>query len=171
MRRDRRSLFVLAIAVATLGTATWLELRRESASIETLTTLDTSAVAHIEIRCSAVCRSRRFERVSGAWRMLEPYAAPADGVAVARLLAIAHAPVRTRLDAAAVDPVKRGLAPAQVTLVLDGTTILIGDEDPIEHDRYVRIGDALLRVPDRFGARLYESPESELEDRPAAPDH
>ena len=40
----------------------------------------------------------------------------------------------------------------------------IGGEDPIDHDRYVRIGDEVLRVPDRFSARLLESPESELLD-------
>ena len=69
---------------------------------------------------------------------------------------------------AGYDAAKLGLDPPQITVVADATRIDIGGEDPIDHDRYVRIGDELLRVPDRFSARLLESPESELLDPKAA---
>ena len=75
-----------------------------------------------------------------------------------------RASVRTRAKLADYDAAKLGLEPPQFTVVANDTRIDIGGEDPIDHDRYVRIGDELLRVPDRFSARLLEAPESELLD-------
>ena len=168
MRRTTRSILFLGLAAAALGTAVWLELGRErQLAPQPLTTLDPATVRRIEIRCHD-CRTRRFERDAGGWRMLEPYAQPANADAVARLLSVVHAPVRTRAPLREYDPAKLGLAPAQFTLTFDEVTIEIGNEDPIEHDRYVHVGDELLRVPDRFSARLLEAPESELADPKSA---
>ena len=161
-------MLLLAAAVAALGAAVYAELAREQAlAPQPLTVLDPSTVQRIEIRCSA-CQTRRFEHAGDGWRMLEPYTKPANTEAVARLLAVVRAPVRTRAPLADYDAAKLGLAPPQFTLRYDDVTIEIGNEDPIEHDRYVRIGNELLRVPDRFSARLLESPESELAEPMAA---
>jgi hypothetical protein len=168
MRKSTRSILLLGSAVMLLGAGVWLELVRERALMpQALTALDPARVQHVEIRCTD-CQTRRFERDGTGWRMLEPYAQPANAEAVARLLAVVRAPVRTRAKLADYDPAKLGLAPAQFTLRFDQITIEIGNEDPIEHDRYVHIGDELLRVPDRFSARLLEAPESELADPKAA---
>lgn len=168
MRRSTRSILFLGAAVALLGTGVWIELERERAlAPQPLTPLDPAGVQRIEIRCRE-CQTRRFERDSAGWRMLEPYAQAANADAVARLLAVVRAPVRTRAKLAEYDLAKLGLLPAQFTLTYDQVTIEIGNQDPIEHDRYVHVGDELLRVPDRFSARLLESPESELADPNAA---
>ena len=168
MRKSTRNVLLLAVAVAALGGAVYAELARErTLAAQPLTTLDPAGVRHLEIRCRD-CQTRRFERDASGWRMLEPYARPANAESIAHLLAVASAPVRTRAKLADYDAAKLGLAPPQFTLTLDGITIEIGGEDPIEHDRYVRLGDELLRVPDRFSARLLESPESELANPKAA---
>ena len=168
MRKSTRNVLLLAIAVAALGAAVYAELARERAlAAQPLTALDPAGVRHVEIRCRD-CQTRRFERDGAGWRMLEPYTQPANADSVARLLAVVRAPVRTRAKFADYDPAKLGLAPPQFTLTFDQVTIDIGGEDPIEHDRYVRLGDELLRVPDRFSARLLEAPESELADPKAA---
>jgi hypothetical protein len=168
MRKSTRNILLLAVGVAVLGGAVYAELVRErSFAAQPLTTLDPAGVQRIEIRCRD-CQTRRFERDGTGWRMLEPYAQPAKADSVARLLAVVQAPVRTRAKLADYDPAKLGLAPPQFTLTFDQTIIEIGGEDPIEHDRYVCLGDELLRVPDRFSARLLESPESELVDPKAA---
>ncbi|MDR3390057.1 MAG: DUF4340 domain-containing protein [Rudaea sp.] len=159
----------LVAAVTLLGVAVYAELAHERVLVpQPLTGIDPAVVRSIEVRCAA-CRTRRFARDKSGWRMLEPYALPADAEAVARLLAIAHAPVQERHPLHDYDPAKLGLEPAQITLKFDDLVIAIGGENPIDHDRYVRIGDELLRVPDRFGARLLEAPESELDRRPVAP--
>jgi len=148
--------------VALLGAGVWAELVRERAlAPQPLTALDPAVVQRVEIRCRD-CTTRRFERAGAGWRMLEPYAQPANAEAVARLLGVLHASVRTRAKLSEYDAAKLGLAPAQFTLKYDDLIIEIGNEDPIEHDRYVRVCAELLRVPDRFSARLLEAPESEL---------
>jgi hypothetical protein len=168
MKKSTRSLLLLAVTVAALGTAVYAELARERGRAPPpLTALDPAEVAHLEIHCQS-CTTRIFERVDGAWRMRAPHDAAANPDAVNRLLAVLRAPVRTRMKMADYDAAKLGLTPPQFTVVADAVRIDIGGEDPIDHDRYVRIGAELLRVPDRFSARLLESPESELLDPKAA---
>ncbi len=168
MRKTTRSIFFLALAVVVLGAAVYAELVRErDLAPQPVTALDPARVTRLEIRCQS-CTARVFERVDGSWRMRKPYAAAANPEAVARLLAVVNAPVRTRATMAGYVAAKLGLDPPQITVVADATRIDIGGEDPIDHDRYVRVGDQLLRVPDRFSARLLEAPESELLDPKAA---
>ena len=168
MRKSTRSLLILAVAAVVLGAAVFAELERERALMpQPLTAQDPARVTHLEIRCQS-CTPRVFERIDGAWQMREPLAAPANPEAVRRLLAVLRAPVRTRAPLAGYDAAKLGLDPPQITVIADATRIDIGGEDPIDHDRYVRVGNELSRVPDRFSARLLESPESELLDPGAA---
>lgn len=164
MRKTTRRILFLGLLVGGLAAAVYAQLVHERALAPALlTALDPATITRIEVRCSA-CRTRRFERAAAGWRMLEPYALPANGDAVTHLLAVAQASVRTRRPLRGYDLAKLGLDPARITLQLNDLSIGFGDEDPIEHDRYVRIGDELLRVPDRFSARLLETPESELAD-------
>jgi hypothetical protein len=163
MRKTTQSILFLATLVAALAAAVYAELAHEQRQVPApLTALDAAAVQRLEVRCLG-CQTRRFQRVSGDWRMLEPYALPADTESVARLLAITHASVRARRPMSDYDAVKLGLDPAQITLAFDDLVVAIGGEDPIDHDRYVRISGELLNVPDHFSARLLEAPESELD--------
>jgi hypothetical protein len=172
MRKSTRSILFLALAVIALGAAVYVELEREiHLAMQPLTALDPASVKRVEILCAAVCRNRRFEQTDAGWQMLEPFAKPADSEAIRRLLAVARAPIRVRLQLRDYDLAKLGLAPPQIVLKLDDVRIDVGDEDPIEHDRYIRVGDTLVRVPDRFSARLLEAPESEVADVAPAPEH
>lgn len=164
MRKSTRSLLILAVVVAVLGAAVCAQLVRERGlAPQSVTSLDPASVTHLEIHCRS-CTARVFERVDGVWWMKQPHDAKADPDAVARLLAVLRAPVRTRAPMAGYDAAKLGLDPPQISVIADAVHIDIGGEDPIDHDRYVRIGTELMRVPDRFSARLLESPESELLD-------
>jgi len=168
MRKATRSILLLTALVVLLGAGVYAELGHEQASARApLTKLDPSTVQRLEVRCQT-CRTRRFARGADGWRMLEPYALAADADAVAHLLAIARAPVNKRLQLRDYDLAKLGLSPPQFTLTFDDVVVMIGGEDSIDHDRYVRVGDELLRVPDRFSARLLEAPERELADPAAA---
>jgi hypothetical protein len=170
MKRANRQLAWLALGVAALGAVVYAEIARERAALPPpLTAIDPARVQHLAIECQSVCRSRRFERTANGWQMLEPYAKPASAEAVAHLLAVARAPVRVTLERSAYDAAKLGLAPPLLVLRVDDVAIALGDEDPIEHDRYVLVGDTLARVPDRFSARLFEAPENELAETPPQP--
>jgi hypothetical protein len=169
MRRQLRQNLLLAAAVALLAALAWAVVSREQAPRnEPLTAIDTTRVQELQVR-SAQQPPRRFQRQGEGWQMREPFDLPAHGEAVARLLAIATAPPRQWLDAAALDPRKIGLDPPQAVLQLDAQTIEIGAIDALRGDRYVRSGGRIALMPDRFSAWLLAPPEAELGRRLSAP--
>lgn len=162
MRKTTRNTLLLAVAVVALGVGVYAEIRREEGMLpESLTALDPQKVKTLTIRC-ADCNERHFEHRTNGWWMTKPYPLRADAAAVERLVAIAAAPVRKTLDANGYDPAKLGLD-KPIVMQLDDVTLEFGGEDPIEHDRYVRTAGKLVRVPDRFGARLMESADVEID--------
>jgi hypothetical protein len=154
---------ILAGVVAALSAIVYWQIEKEAAQFEPpLTALDTHRVDEIVVRCRD-CVERRFTRGSGQWMMQSPYAMAADDVAIGRLLAIAHSPVRVRhpLDQFAAN--KIGLDPPLMTVQLDQTRIDIGLTDALRGDRYVRVDGQIAMVPDRFSPYLVALPESELD--------
>jgi hypothetical protein len=168
MARRTRTLLILFAAVALLGVVAYAQLERERVR-EPLTRLDTAAVRSVAVSCNG-CTARRFEKVDGHWQMREPFVLPADDAAVDTLVAIALAPVRFRHAAATLDAGKLGLDPPQATLRLDATVITFGTTDAIHGDRYVKVGDTIALVPDRFSMQLFAAPENELAAAVAAGD-
>jgi hypothetical protein len=167
LRRTRTNLILAAIVVL-LGAAAIAEIRREQALLrDPLTSLDPDRIRTLAITCRG-CTPRRFEKVDGHWLMREPKAQPANDRAVARLAAIARAPVRYRRPATELDPKKLGLDPPVATLDADGTLLKFGTTDAIRNDRYVEAGGTIALVPDRFSALLFASPEADLAE-PSSP--
>jgi hypothetical protein len=163
MRRASRSNLILLGLVVLLGLAAWWQVEREVAGFEPpLSTLDVAAIRRIEVNCLQ-CQRRLFERDGALWTMREPYVLPADQAVVARLLSIAHSPVRRRHALDAFEAAKVGLAPPLMSLDLDDTHFDIGLTDALGGDRYVRTGDRIAMVPDRFSPFLVAAPESELD--------
>jgi hypothetical protein len=154
MRRRTRTLVFLIAATVLLGAAVFAELRHERAlALDPLTTLDPAAAKRIDVTCAG-CTARHYEKVGAHWRQRDPDA-PADEAMVARLLAIAHAPVRFRHAAADLEAAKVGLVPPLATLRIDDTELRFGGTDAIRGDRYVAVGDTIALVPDRFSALLF----------------
>jgi hypothetical protein len=155
MKRRNRTIAFLLAATALLAAAVIAELRRERMlAFDPLTTIDVQTVQRLELSCRG-CTTRSFEKVGGQWRMREPQAQPADEALVAKLLAIANAPVRFRHAAGELEPGKVGLDPPQATLVIDDTVLRFGATDAIRSDRYVATGKSIALVPDRFSAVLF----------------
>ncbi|HET8942637.1 MAG TPA: DUF4340 domain-containing protein [Rudaea sp.] len=172
MRRADRNLIFLAIAAVALAAGVCAQIHHERELLRTrrLTEINPATVQQVTVSC-ATCATRHFQRSADGWNMLKPFALPASTDAVARLIRVAQSPVHEWLSMKEYDLSRLGLDPAQITLTLDDTIIDVGNEDPIDHDRYMRVGNKLARVPDRFSARLLESPRSELADPAAAPAH
>lgn len=163
MRTAARTNLVLAVVAAVLGVLAWWQVDREIDAREPpLATIDTAAVTNLHVRCAG-CVERRFTRTPGGWRMTVPYALDADPNAIARLLAIADAPVRLREPVEHYDLAKIGLDPPTMTLELDASRIDFGSTDALRGDRYARDGARIARVPDRFSPFLVATPESELD--------
>ncbi len=168
MKRGARANLILLAGVVALAAATVAELRRErTLGVDPLTALDADTVRTLAVDCAG-CVPRRFEKHGQHWRMLEPYAQAADDAAVARLLAIARAPVRFRRARDGLDPRKLGLDPPQASLRLDDTLLKFGATDQINGDRYADAGGTIALVPDRFSALLFARAESELAKPPAS---
>ena len=143
--------------------AIYLQVGKEVAQFEPpLSALDPAAVRTIEVGCLH-CVARRFERVGNHWNMREPYDLPADDAQVERLLAIASSAVRSRRPLSDFDTARIGLDPPQMQLQLDDLHFDIGTSDALNGDRYVRIGDTIAMVPDRFSPFLAAAPASELD--------
>ena len=158
-RRTRTTLWLLATLAALVVAVQW-QVRHERARLsDPLSALDLDAVRRIEVGCRG-CEPSRYEKADGLWRMLAPHAREADAQAIDRLLAIAHAPVRTRYALRELDPARIGLVPPLATLRLDDTVFTFGTTDAIHGDRYVAVGDLVALVPDRFSVHLFAMPET-----------
>lgn len=156
MKRRTRTLVFLIAATALLGAAVFAELRHERAlALDPLTTLDLDAAKRIDVTCTG-CTERHYAKVDAHWRQRDPDA-PADEALVARLLAIAHAPVRFRHAAVDLEAAKVGLVPPLATLRIDDIELRFGGTDAIRGDRYVAVGDTIALVPDRFSALLFKA--------------
>lgn len=163
MKRATRINLILLCVVAALGFAAYWQVGKEVAGFEPpLSALDPATIEHVRVACLQ-CIPRRFQRVDGHWMMREPYDLPADDAQVARLLSITASSVRSRRAFASMDAKKIGLDPALISLDLDGEHFDIGTTDAFNGDRYVRIGDTIAMVPDRFSPFLVAAPASELD--------
>src|SRR5690606_21543770 len=124
MRRRTRNTILLALACAALGALALLQVQHERAAMsDPLTAIDIAAIRTVQVECRG-CAVRRYERRADGWMQVSP--APAVAVPdemVTRLLAIAHAPVRTRHASGALDPRRIGLDPPQALLHLDAETL------------------------------------------------
>lgn len=168
MRRHLRQNLLLAAALGVLGAGAWWVTSRERAAFAPLTTIDTAGVASLRVSTTNGV-TRHFERRDGRWWMREPYGMPAHPDAVARLLAVASAPARSRHARDRFDAARIGLAPPQAVLELGDQRLEFGITDAIRGDRYVRTADTIALMPDRFSGWLLAPAESEIDHRLAAP--
>ena len=160
MTRETWRTWILIGVVAVLGAGALAEQARDRRRApKPLVQLETSQVHEIERICAGCDRLVILKR-QGAWELTQPYFAPADPRKIAELVAIASAPLRQRLASNSLDPASMGLAPPVATLKLGPRLLEFGAAVPPHQDRYVRTGEALGLVQDRFSALLTGPPES-----------
>ncbi|HVF34669.1 MAG TPA: DUF4340 domain-containing protein [Candidatus Saccharimonadia bacterium] len=165
MTRETWRTWILVGVVAVLGAGAIAEQARERRRApKPLLRLDLSQVHEIERTCAGCDRLVLLKR-QGAWELTQPYYAPADARKVAELGAIASAPVRQRFAPGTRDPAAIGLAPPSATLKLGTRTLEFGAAVPPHQDRYVRAGEVLGLVQDRFSAMLSGPPEGFVDPR------
>jgi hypothetical protein len=168
VNRQTRNTWILASVVAILGLAAVAEQARDRMTApKPLTALDRKTVNEIVLECPS-CPRRRIERIQGAWWMAEPWVLPADAATVDRLLDVGSAPVRRRYKLKQLEPAKVGLEPAAATLTLGAQRLTFGTTDALTQMRYVRAGETISLVPDRFSHLLLAAPEAFVDPRPFA---
>ncbi len=150
-RRWLINLALLAL-LAVLALAVWLDVR-EAQRASQLTSLTPAAIDSIVLHRAGEPTVRLVRRELG-WRMLAPYAVPADTDAVARLLPVARARVVRTLPAAGLDRAELGLEPSALRVSLNGLELRFGGTEPVAQLRYVQAGDMVHLIEDRFLPRL-----------------
>jgi len=156
----RRWLINLGLAAIVLGLAiaASLEHQREIAAT-TLTAMQPDAIQSLSIQRPGepLIRLRRDD--DSGWQMLEPFAAPAAGAPIGKLLPISTAFVHRSIPAAALDLHQLGLDPPLIRLHLDDLELRFGATEPVDEHRYVQIGDLVHLIDDRYLPQLLASPE------------
>jgi hypothetical protein len=168
----RRQLFInlgLAALVLLLVLAVWQSPEEGTApEMAGITTLNAAEINSIRIRNSS--GEFLLQRQEPGWHMSHPYEVAANDFLVARLLEIADADSLESFPAPAEELAKFGLEPPQATLDLDSTRIQMGSTNPINNHRYLRIGDNLHLIQDRFPHHLLAAAEAFVDLRPVPPD-
>jgi len=95
-----------------------------------------------------------FVRDDDGWRMTAPGAAPAIADRLDAIARILSAASRRSFPAAEADLQELGLAPARLSLWLDRIRLDIGGTDPINHRRYLLIGDRVHLIDDLYQHHL-----------------
>jgi hypothetical protein len=86
----------------------------------------------------------------GEWRLLEPVAIAANPVRVDDLLQVLQAESLVRFPAAGRDLSQYGLAAPAVKLRVNDTELLFGGVTPVDQQRYVKLGDTIHLIADRY---------------------
>lgn len=144
----------LALLGAAVGLGALLYFTRETPEQgPPLTALRETALRQIRIehpgRPAIVLR-----RDDGTWQLVEPVAARADPMEVSSISRLVQMEVKRSLAVADVQLSELKLDPPLYRVHLDDTVLEIGDREPLEHRRYIRVGDQLALTDDPPGAAL-----------------
>ena len=96
---------------------------------------------------------------------------PANAIKIESLLELTATTSHARLPLPADHLDQFGLAPPKASLWLDDTELAFGTTEPIDHRRYLRVGDTIHLIDDRYYQHLRTTPEGyvSLELLPGAP--
>lgn len=145
--RQRKWLNIaLGVALAGLGVGAWLAQEKPAAKT-LLTTLTQDAIQRIVLRHPGKL-DIVLEKQGNAWRLTAPVSAATDPFQVNGILSLAQQETTAQYPAAEMALADIGLAPPQYSVQLNDTLLEIGDTDPLEYRRYVKLGDQVYLTAD-----------------------
>ncbi len=144
----------LLLAVLLLGGLIWLSQQKPpSAEPERLTALAGEDITRIEIR-PARHADAVLERRGAEWWLVEPFAARADRARVDAVIGLARARSQARYSASEVDLRQAGLDRPDLRLRVNDITLELGGTEPLRGRRFVRVGDSVHLIVDRYSYLL-----------------
>ncbi len=153
MRRQPWLNLILLAVVTLLALAVWLT-PDETAPTDSLklTLMQPQQIDSIEI----INRSGKVElqRTQNGWQMSAPYTITANAVRIEQLLQIATAESLQRFPSPTEQLAEFGLAEPQAIIKLGQQSIQMGNTNPVSHQRYLRSGDTIHLIKDRFPHHL-----------------
>jgi len=151
-----RTLLNLALLAMAGVLAAVIALRpglRQPAAPQTITGIDPQTVTRIELTRSSG-NSLQFSRHDGHWQIDTTPVLPADDFQMQTVLALLDVNVVRQYPVAGLDLAQLGLDPPQTTAGFDQTRLELGTTDAIDGLRYVKAGNTVYLVPDRFAHLL-----------------
>lgn len=144
----------LLLLVLGLALLAWLEPGLEpEAEPPRLTALAADAVTRLSIRLPRG-DDVVLEKEGGEWMMTSPVRAYANAFRIDPLLRVVEAASHARFPAAGRDLTEYRLDPPLAVLRADGEAIAFGGTEPIDHRRYVQVGDTIHLIEDHYYYRL-----------------
>jgi hypothetical protein len=139
----------LAIALLALVWVVWKEPGHEpKPPTVKLTALSPAAISKIVVtnHNGTITLTKQGE----TWRLSQPVEVAANGVRVDDVLGLLQTKSLSRFPAAGRDLSEYGLAKPAVKLRLNDTEILFGGLTPVDQQRYVKVGDTIHLIADRY---------------------
>lgn len=117
----------LLVVVAILGALAFFEPFKKKPESIPIATVDENALTTLTLKNKDTIT---FEKKDGHWRLVAPFAAPANDTRVRQLIDIAKANSDARYPLKPEDRAKFGLDKPKASLVLGSTTLVFGDLIP-----------------------------------------
>lgn len=155
MNRNQLNLALLTL-VAGLTLTVVLTQEEETPKLP-LVGLEPSAIERIAVRHPDAAEIL-LQRQAGQWRLTAPGEAAAEAIEVSALTDLAALESERQLAVAGVDLAQLGLAPPQYEIQLNDALLQFGGIEPLEHERYIRVGDTIHLVGDPPSAALDSDP-------------
>ena len=162
MKRTSRQRLVLLLAVLALGALAGWQLQRDARN-ETgpLTSMDPASVTHITLTLPGA-PAMYYEKRDGHWWRIDGTPARANDARLSDLADTAAAQVLSWRPASDFEPAKIGLAPPKAVLDLDGQTLEFGESSVTGPQHYVRVGQRIALVSERYMPRSPATQTTEL---------
>ena len=153
MKRSTRQRLILLLAVLSLLVLAGWQLQRDARN-ETglLTSIDPANVSHIALTLPGT-PAMHYEKRDGHWWRTDGTPARANDARLSDLADAAAAHVLSWRPASDFDPAKIGLAPPKSVLDLDGQMLEFGESSVTGPQHYVRVGQRIALVSERYMPR------------------
>ena len=153
MRRSSRNRFLLIVVSIALLAAAVLQWQHDrSQAPDTLLSIAPATITRITLKIGNTPAEHYLKRDGHWWRTDQQTVRSDDGL-MGELAAIAAAPVLSWRPLGDFDPARIGLAPPASVITLNGHTLAFGETSVTGPQRYVRVGDRVALVSDRFAPR------------------
>lgn len=114
-----------------------------------------------------------LEKTAIGWQLTAPANMPADLIEIGSITALLKAETHGDIDAAAIKRADLGLDPPRTLIELDGTTLAVGDIEPLKQSRFIEVNpgkpDARIRLVSDFALEPIDGEFTDLANKALLP--
>jgi len=145
MTRSQLNLALMVVA-AGLGAAVFFGQKKEEKG-PPLTTLTADTINKVRIEHPGA-PALVLEKAGSAWKLLEPVQAPVDSIEINGVLNLATLETKSTLKLTDLQLADLGLEPALYSVTFNDQKLELGNNEPLNYQRYIRAGDKVVLTED-----------------------